>query len=269
MSYSSLFKFGHLSFGLVATLALIGIGLSLRLWRRCLLLYLTIFSLMASCVIIFISARYRLSIIPFLIIFASFSLYWWFKKIKEKKVGFLFLSIFLLPPSWALIYNNTLYTFLHPEGRQIQSGKTTIVSDYSERMWHGEKKTISSSCDKLKKELVLPDGYEKSKEVLLWFQFTTGPNPGVISVTVNDGKEIIVQPPPFNEGFPGHASLHFKPDSFRKGINTIIFGVPHVADINLCVDQFYTFKRSYFLSKQGRWERLKKGEFIVHLAFDS
>ena len=263
-SYSFLFKFPHLSFGPVALLALVGIALSLRKGKRCLLLYLNIFSLMTAIVIVFVTARYRLSILPFLIIFASFSLYWWSKKIREKKIGVILLSILLLVPSWALVYSNSLYVLLHPEGRWIETEEMTIVKDCSDLLWHGEKECLRASQDRLKKEFILPDGIEKYKEVILWLDFTTGPNPGSIFVTVNNGKEIIVSPPPFDKEFPGYASLHFKPDSFCKGRNTIVFGLPCSADIRLSIDRYYTFGRSY-VYKEGRWKKLKKGEYMVFI----
>jgi 4-amino-4-deoxy-L-arabinose transferase-like glycosyltransferase len=262
-SYSFLFKFLRLSFGHIALFGLVGIALSLRLQRRCLLLYFHIFSLMTAIVLFFVAERYRLLIAPSLIIFASFCIWWQAKKIMEKKIEALLLLI-LFPLSWMLVYSNNLYAILHPEGRQIRTEEGIVVKDYSDRLWHGKKKSLRTPKDRLKKEFILPKEIERAKEVVLWFQFVTGRDPGSFSVNINNKKEVIVSPPPFNKGYPGNASLYLMPELFSEGKNTIIFTVPHQADISLCVDQFYTFRRSFIL-KDEEWQSLKRGEFIMHL----
>ncbi len=59
-------------YGILAPLALIGMALGLRLWRRFLLVYLFIASYIASFLLFFVCARYRQPIIPFLILFALY-----------------------------------------------------------------------------------------------------------------------------------------------------------------------------------------------------
>ncbi|MDP8248295.1 MAG: tetratricopeptide repeat protein [Candidatus Tritonobacter lacicola] len=63
-----------LGFGIIGPLGLFGMVLFMRNWRKCLVLYLFILSYMVSVVIFYVSARFRLPAVPFLILFASASL---------------------------------------------------------------------------------------------------------------------------------------------------------------------------------------------------
>ena len=60
----------YFPYGILAPLMLIGIGLSLKEWRKYLLLYLTIGSYVISLLLFFVCARYRQPLIPFLLLFA-------------------------------------------------------------------------------------------------------------------------------------------------------------------------------------------------------
>ncbi len=88
-------------FGVVAPLTLLGMSLCFKQWRRLSLLYLFILIYMTSVILFFVTSRYRVSAIPFLIIFGSYGLCWLFERIKVKDfsslaLSLLFLSIFFL-----------------------------------------------------------------------------------------------------------------------------------------------------------------------------
>jgi tetratricopeptide (TPR) repeat protein len=76
----------YFPFGLVGPLSILGLIVCLKDFRKYLLLYLFILSYSASIIIFFICSRYRMPVIPFLIMFSSFSLWWFFQKIKSKKI---------------------------------------------------------------------------------------------------------------------------------------------------------------------------------------
>jgi len=98
--FSSLFNlllgkvFIYLPFGLIGPLSLLGMAIGLKKWRNYLLIYLFILSYMASIVIFFVCSRFRMPVIPFLIIFASFSLWWLINKIEHK--GKFSVAVFLI-----------------------------------------------------------------------------------------------------------------------------------------------------------------------------
>ncbi len=112
--YSSLFrvlvwkwKFGF-PFGILAPLSLAGIFISLRNWRRFLLLYGFIFLYMLSVTVYFVCARYRVPVIPFLIIFASLAVYQWTAWLREGRYRKFALSAGLASVLFALV-NVNLY----------------------------------------------------------------------------------------------------------------------------------------------------------------
>ncbi|MGB8656661.1 MAG: hypothetical protein WCE90_02620 [Candidatus Zixiibacteriota bacterium] len=90
----------YLPFGLIGPLSILGLAIGLTEWRRHLLLYLFVLSYSASVIIFFICSACRMPVIPFLIMFGSYSLWWVFQRIKEKRViavsGFLAVLILLL-----------------------------------------------------------------------------------------------------------------------------------------------------------------------------
>jgi len=106
--YSALLRIPLLGFGVVCPLALTGIILSLRCWKKTILLLLFIFSYMLSVIFFFVCSRYRVPVIPFLIIFAAYLFYWWFKEIAGRRYKSVFLS--LLPLIlFAAIINSNIY----------------------------------------------------------------------------------------------------------------------------------------------------------------
>ena len=86
----------HFPFGLIGALSILGLLICLKDFRRYLLLYLFILSYSASVIVFFVCARYRVPVIPFLIMFSSFSLWWLFEKIKERKILPLAISLGVL-----------------------------------------------------------------------------------------------------------------------------------------------------------------------------
>lgn len=71
-----------LVFGVIAPFALLGLVLSWKRRSRIFLIYFFIGGYIFSIVLYFINSRYRLPLIPFLLIFAAYSFYWWWEKIK-------------------------------------------------------------------------------------------------------------------------------------------------------------------------------------------
>lgn len=84
----------YLPFGLVGPLSIVGLLVSLKNPRKYLLLYLFILSYSASIIIFFICSRFRMPVIPFLIMFSSFFLWWAYHKIKGKQVTSVFIALF-------------------------------------------------------------------------------------------------------------------------------------------------------------------------------
>jgi Tfp pilus assembly protein PilF/4-amino-4-deoxy-L-arabinose transferase-like glycosyltransferase len=76
-------------FGIICPLALVGIIISRKLWRKLLLLYGYTFLYMVSVILFFVCGRYRLPVIPILLIFAGFTVDYIIRKIKSRQYKFL------------------------------------------------------------------------------------------------------------------------------------------------------------------------------------
>lgn len=88
--FSPLLRLPLLPFWIVAPLALVGIGVSLRQWPRQALLLVFMVCYTFSVVAFFVLSRLRLPLVPFLLIFAGHTILWWIEKLKSadwKRLG--------------------------------------------------------------------------------------------------------------------------------------------------------------------------------------
>jgi len=85
--YAPLLRLPLFNFSIICPLALFGMLLCVRLKRPDVhLLYLFIVSIFLSTIIYFVNSRYRLLVVPCLVIFAAVALYWFYIKLISKKV---------------------------------------------------------------------------------------------------------------------------------------------------------------------------------------
>jgi len=70
-------------FGLVCAFGVVGMYLGRKKWPRLMLLYLFIFIYMIAVVAFFVTARFRAPIVPFLIMFMAYAIYWLYKRVIE------------------------------------------------------------------------------------------------------------------------------------------------------------------------------------------
>ena len=89
--FFSVLNFPLASFGVIAPLAFLGIVLSARRWRSLSILYLYMGSVLLSLMIFFVTARYRLMMVPVLLLFSSHSVCWFFQRVKRRQVKALLL----------------------------------------------------------------------------------------------------------------------------------------------------------------------------------
>ncbi len=92
--YSSLIRILPLGFWIISPLSLLGIVLCLKDWRRLFLPFSFVFSYTFSVLLFFITARFRLPVLPFLLIFASFALIRIFEFVRSASYRKIFISLF-------------------------------------------------------------------------------------------------------------------------------------------------------------------------------
>jgi tetratricopeptide (TPR) repeat protein len=83
--FSSVLRLPLVTFSVLGPLALLGLVMGLGVWRRCLLLYLQVLFSTLSVLLFFVSSRYRLPTVPFLILFAAFGLRWSWNRIRSRR----------------------------------------------------------------------------------------------------------------------------------------------------------------------------------------
>ncbi len=102
--FSSLLRLPLFNFGIIAPLALFGMGLLLRQWRRLSPLYFITLTYTASVTLFFVIARYRLPVVPFLILFAGYTVCWLWEKIFAHRWRDVLVSVVLLVCIGFLVY---------------------------------------------------------------------------------------------------------------------------------------------------------------------
>jgi len=83
-------------FGIMCPLALLGMILSSKQFKNTLVLLSFIFVYMLSVILFFVTARFRVQVLPFLFIFSAYALNWFFVKIKEKRFSAVGKYLFIL-----------------------------------------------------------------------------------------------------------------------------------------------------------------------------
>ena len=85
LEFAPVLKFPFPTFAIVAPFALLGMALAWKQRRKIALLYLFTAAWIFSILLFFINARYRLPLVPFVLLFAAYALIWWWDKIRFKK----------------------------------------------------------------------------------------------------------------------------------------------------------------------------------------
>jgi tetratricopeptide (TPR) repeat protein len=111
--YSSLIRILPIGFWFIGPLGLLGMALSLlgekervNIRKSILLPILFVFSYMLTVVMFFVTARFRLPVLPFLIIFSAFALVWFWEKFSRRELRNASLFFLLLFPFFILTNSN-------------------------------------------------------------------------------------------------------------------------------------------------------------------
>lgn len=107
MVNSKVLKFlSYLHFGIVGPLSLLGMGLCLKEWRRYLLFYLYVIGYGFSIVLFFVNMRYRVPLLPILLLFASYAVVWLVQKIFERQYRRLIVAGLILIALFSVVNSN-------------------------------------------------------------------------------------------------------------------------------------------------------------------
>jgi len=105
---SPIFRFNPLCFSAIAALGFLGMILAFRDLRKTFLLYAGTASFMISCLLFFVNSRYRLSAVPYLVIFSGFAVWSVFQKLRLNDFKRLF--VYSVVTVFFFILSNTKIT---------------------------------------------------------------------------------------------------------------------------------------------------------------
>lgn len=258
-------------FGVISSLGLMGIFLSMRrLNKNLFLLYLVILGYMSAIVLFFIQARFRVPVVPYLGIFAGYTIYYLYKKIMSRKLISFFATSVLLIVIYTVVDFHTFYGWtyplINPDGFCIEKREGFVFRDDSGD-WHGDVKKILDSPDKIiKKEIIINQDVSKFDEAGISFNYCSSDR-GKLLIKINDIVLSVINCKDIPYG-PFVRQVRFKFQNpkliLKKGTNVISFSVMEGAEVGIMVDNYYNFGRSSF-SKDGKnWEKIV-GEFMIQL----
>lgn len=108
-NYLSLSRFPFVTLGIVFPLCVLGIMLSLGQWRRLMLVYLIVGVYFLNQLIFFVTSRYRVPVIPFLIIFCAYAVTRGYALFKEKQYRILSLfAVLFFVLAYASSYEDSI-----------------------------------------------------------------------------------------------------------------------------------------------------------------
>lgn len=128
---SGMSKLPLVGFWIVAPFALLGLAAQWRRRRDLSLLYLFILFYMLGVIAFFVNARFRLPVVPLLIVFASYSLHYLIAVFRSNKKHFVY-SV-LLAAAFALAVNYDFFTIRKSRNNHLAISHYTLGSAYVEK----------------------------------------------------------------------------------------------------------------------------------------
>jgi 4-amino-4-deoxy-L-arabinose transferase-like glycosyltransferase len=124
--FSPILRLPLLPFWFIAPLSLVGIGISLKQWRQLAPLLLFVIFYMSSIILFFVLSRFRLPLVPFLLIFAGYFIIWFFEKLRARDVKKISLSLIPL----LLVAS---FTFISQSGYVRENDYANLAFAYKEQ----------------------------------------------------------------------------------------------------------------------------------------
>jgi uncharacterized membrane protein len=266
--YSSLLRMPFmLEFSWIAILGLAGMFISIRRWwRKALLLYLFVIAYSCSVIIIMVHGRYRPPVVPLLIIFVGYLIWWIWEQIKTKRYVNLCGMCGILAILTIFVFSQQIDAKMtcmkNPYGIYKNTSQGLIISDNS-NSWHGlDTTTLSMPNMMIKKVFVINKDLSEYRNARLCFRyFSAGNGQMYFQVNGRNSPKITLSTGPFlhKVGYKFTSSL------LKKGINEIIFSVPQGSILKIPIDNYYCFSRSFVSEDKGKtWKKIK-GEYMIQL----
>lgn len=258
-------------FGVVSSLGIMGLLFCLRrLNKNLLLLYLTILGYLSAIVLFFIQSRFRVPVVPFLSIFAGWTIYFCYKKFQTRRLISFFTTLILFIIIYTVVDFHTFYGWTYPltnpNGFCLEKREGFVFRDDSGD-WHGDiKKTIDSPTKVIKKEIIITNEVAKFDYAGISLNYCCS-DKGRLLIKINDMVLSVINCRDIPYG-PFVRQIRFKFQNpkliLKKGKNVITLNALEGAEVGVMVDNYYNFGRSSFTADGVTWEKTP-GEFMVQL----
>ena len=184
----------YFPFGLVGPLSIMGLLICLKDLRKYLLVYLFILSYSASIIIFFVCSRYRMPVIPFLIIFNSFFIWWLCQKIRKKSIRpivICLVSVVIL----SMVFNTRLENVV---------GDQSSFDHYTLGVTYSELGKVDLAIEEFKASLKSNPDFVHSRNNLGYIYLQLGKP----ELAIEEFKEAILSDPYFYKPYYNLAILH-------------------------------------------------------------
>ncbi|MEK9150388.1 MAG: glycosyltransferase family 39 protein [Candidatus Desantisbacteria bacterium] len=255
-----------LSFGLIAPLGVLGILLCLRR-KETFLFSFFILSYFLAVILGLVLGRYRLGVVPGLLVMASYTIFWGYSRFSNKGIKGIILPILLFLAlhfllNFRIYFYQTLHPLLYKNGFCQKKGKYWLIADVPEEGFCMKKKFVSLSQpgQVIKKQLFLRKGLlSRAKTAIVCFAFAGG---GEILLKCN-GKEMAPIPCPNSNGLTIFGKMEFPVSYLREGENEFVLSYLS-GEFNIPLEGLISCKRSFFSQDGKNWQE-QKGEFTIRL----
>ena len=228
-------------------------------------------------ILFLVLARYRLPVIPFLIIFAAQAIIYLGERIKNKEYQRLRAALLGLILLGIIINCSTLrrrlYPIFHPQGTYLTTDKSLLIRDDS-----GDPVNVyyaillDSPLDQVRKQLIIPRDIPAINwaNLIIDGVFVKGAE---LLISVNGNLLDASRLPAQVDKFPlqSRITLPVKPIFLVKGVNEIRIRVKEGTEFEVLMDYYYDYNRSGFCARGEEWRQgrigpnLADGEYKINL----
>lgn len=150
--FPTILRWPLLNFRIVCALGITGVLLSLSMARKPYLAYIFIIVLSVSVILFHIQSRFRLTAVPFFIIFASYAVYFIFDKIKKKDILKSLAIAALVVCLYVVLKPDLTYAGFRKEGEKIRPIDRTnlalaYIDDYERHHREEDLELALKQCD--------------------------------------------------------------------------------------------------------------------------
>ncbi|MEW6680436.1 MAG: hypothetical protein AB1297_05415, partial [bacterium] len=208
--------------------------------------------------------RYRIGVIPALLPFGGYAIFYLYNKRKEIKViipCLLLFSLLFIGVNFSSSLKKHIYPLLYKNGIEIERDGYLYIMDTPEEGGDREIIVLNNPNRVIKKELIIKDISKIKGDCVFFFDFAGG---GTMFINVN-GKDMGHAPCPNSNGLFIFGKPYIPISMLKEGTNTITLRALE-GYFEIPLEKVLRYGRSFISENSGAtWERIDRGEFTIRL----